>query len=219
MAFVRRRTPSTRPAPLPGYVWTAACAGVAAALLSPWPAPPAAQERPPAADRDAAAAWLAALPPEPAFVCGTPELVARQTWSGVTRLPFIRMADEDEEESPYGQPLWFDAQPRLIRADSTEGLAFDDVLIVGDIETVEFERWSSAAGEAVTETWTRTGTRTFSGNLVSVFNPTWDAAELWDAIGRRRRGFDSPFVYFGTLRIRKLVETDDETADDDGTRR
>ena len=217
MAFVRRRTPPTRPAPLPGYVWIAACAGVAAALLSPWPAPPAAQERPPAADRDAAAAWLAALPPEPAFVCGTPELVARQTWSGVTRLPFIRMADEDEEESPYGQPLWFDAQPRLIRADSTEGLAFDDVLIVGDIETVEFERWSSAAGEAVTETWTRTGTRTFSGNLVSVFNPTWDAAELWDAIGRRRRGFDSPFVYFGTLRIRKLVETDDETADDDGT--
>lgn len=214
MAFVRRRTPPTCPAPLPGYVWTAACAGVAAALLSPWPAPPAAQERPPAADRDAAAAWLATLPPEPAFVCGTPELVARQTWSGVTRLPFIRMADE-EEESPYGQPLWFDPQPRLIRADSDEGLAFEDVLIVGDLETVEFERWSSTAGEAVTETWTRTGTRTFGGNLVSAFNPTWTEADLWDAIGRRRRGFDSPFVYFGTIRIPKLVEMDDETTGDD----
>ena len=214
MTFARRRTATIRRGRLPTPMRIAACAGVAASLLSPWPARPAAQEGPPAADRDAAAAWLAGLPPEPAFVCGTPELVARQTWSGVTRLPVIRMADE-EEESPYGQPLWFDPQPRLIRADGTAGLAFRDVLIVGDIEAVEFERWSSAAGEAVTETWTRTGTRTFAGNLVSAFNPTWDETALWDSIGRRRRGFDSPFVYFGTLRIPKMVEADEETDDDE----
>ena len=213
MAVVRLRTTATRPGLPSAAARIVACAGVAAALLSPWPARPAAQDGPPAADRDAAAAWLAALPPEPAFVCGTPELVARQTWSGITRLPHVRMAD-DEEESPYGQPLWFDPQPRLIRADGTGGLAFRDLLVVGDIETVEFERWSSAAGEAVTETWTRTGTRTFSGNLVSAFNPTWEETELWDAIGRRRRGFDSPFVYFGTLRVRKLLEMDDEVAGD-----
>ncbi len=215
MAFARRRTTATRPALLSILARIAACAGVAAALVSPWPARPAAQEGPPATGRDAAAAWLGALPPEPAFVCGTPELVARQTWSGVTRLPHARRADDEEEELPHGQPLWFDPQPRLIRADSTEGLAFNNFLIVGDIETVEFERWSSAAGEAVTETWTRTGTRTFSGNLVTTFNPTWDQTALWDAIGRRRRGFDSPFVYFGTLRIPKLVEADEETDDDD----
>ena len=220
MAFARRRTTATPPVLPSAPVQIAVCAGVAAALISPWPVRPAAQEEPLAADRDAAAAWLAALPPEPAFVCGTPELVARQTWTGVTRLPHVRMADE-EEESPYGQPLWFDPQPRLIRADSTEGLAFNDFLIVGDIETVEFERWSSTAGEAVTETWTRTGTRTFTGQLISYFNPTWDETTLWDAIGRRRRGFDSPFVYFGTLKIPKLVETGEETAgdgeaDDDG---
>ena len=217
MTFVRLRTPSTRPALLPVSVRIAACAGVAATLLSPWPARPAAQEGPQAADHAAAAAWLANLPPEPAFVCGTPELVARQTWSGVTRLPLIRMADEEDEESPYGQPLWFDPQPRLIRADSTEGLAFNDFLIAGDIETVEFEYWSSAAGEAVTDTWTRTGTRTFRGQVVSTFNPTWSEAELWDAIGRRRRGFDSPQVYFGTLKIPKMVETDDENAGEEET--
>ena len=214
MAIGRHRTASTRPALRSAPVRIAACAGAAAVLMAPWPGQPAAHEEPPAADGTGAAAWLAALPPEPAFVCGTPELVARQTWSGVTRLPFIRMADE-EEEPPYGQPLWFDPQPRLIRADSTEGLAFDDVLIVGDIETVEFERWSSAAGDIVTETWTRTGMRTFAGQLVSSFNPTWSGAELWDAIGRRRRGFDSPFVHFGTLRIPKLVEADEETHDDE----
>lgn len=214
MTFARRRTATIRRGRLPTPMRIAACAGVAASLLSPWPARPAAQEGLSTADRDAAAAWLAGLPPEPAFVCGTPELVARQTWSGVTRLPVIRMAEE-EEESPYGQPLWFDPQPRLIRADSTAGLAFRDVLIVGDIEAVEFERWSSAAGEAVTETWTRTGTRTFAGNPVSAFNPTWDEMALWDSIGRRRRGFDSPFVYFGTLRIPKMVEADEETDDDE----
>ena len=214
MAPGRHRTASTRPALLSAPVRIAAFAGAAAVLIAPWPARPAAQDEPPAADGAGAAAWLAAFPPEPAFVCGTPELVARQTWSGVTRLPSIRMADE-EEESPYGQPLWFDPQPRLIRADSTGGLVFNDVLIVGDIETVEFERWSSAAGEAVTETWTRTATRTFAGNLVSAFNPTWDQTALWDAIGPRRRGFDSPFVYFGTLRIRKMVEADEETDDDE----
>ena len=214
MPAVRCRATSTRRAFPPAFVLVVACAGIAAALASPGTARPAAQEGPPAADRDAAAAWLAALPPEPAFVCGTPELVARQTWSGVTRLPPIRMADE-EEESPYGQPLWFDPRPRLIRADGTEGLAFREFLIVGDLETVDFERWSSAAGEALTETWTRTGTRTFLGQMVSAFDPTWDAAALWDAIGTRRRGFDSPFVYFGTLRIPMPVEMDDETTGDD----
>lgn len=214
MSVARHRMTSTRPTLLSVLVRTVACAGVAAALMPSWPARPAAQEGPSTAEREAAAAWLAARPPEPAFVCGTPELVARQTWLGVTRLPVIRMADEEMEESPYGQPLWFDPQPRLIRADNTEGLTFNDVLIVGDIETVEFERWSSAAGEAVTEIWTRTGTRSFSG-LVSAFNPTWDETELWDTIGRRRRGFDSPFVYFGTLKVPKLVETDDETMGDD----
>jgi hypothetical protein len=211
MPLVHRRAPSTR-ATLPVFARIAACVGVSAALLSPWPARPAAQEDPRAADRDAAAAWLAALPPEPAFVCGTPELVARQTWSGVTRLPFIRMATEDEEESPDGQPLWFYSRPRLIRADSTEGLAFRELLVVGDFETVEFERWSHAAGEAVTETWPRTGTRTFKGLLVSTFGPTWSDAELRDAIGPRRRGFDNPQVHFGTLKIPKMVEVDDEAA-------
>ena len=215
MALARRRTTATSPVFPWAPVRIAACAGVAVAMISPSPARPAAQEEIAAAVRDAAAAWLAALPPEPAFVCGTPELVARQTWSGVTRIPPFRMADAEEEESPDGRPLWFDPQPRLIRADSNEGLAFDDFLIAGDIEAVEFERWSSAAGEVVTETWTRTETRTFFGRLVTTFNPSWTGTELWDAIGRRRRGFDSPFVYFGTLKIPKPVEADNETEEDE----
>ena len=132
MPAVHRRATSTRRALPPAFVPVVACAGIAAALASPGTARPAEQNGTYTTDRDAASAWLAGLPDEPAFVCGTPELVARQTWSGVTRLPLVRMANEDEE-SPDGQPLWFDPQPRLIRADSTEGLAFRDFLIVGEL--------------------------------------------------------------------------------------
>ena len=116
----------------------------------------------------------------------------------------------NEDESSYGQPLWFDPQPRLIRADGTEGLAFENFLIGGDIETVYFRRWSRAAGEVVTETWTRTGTRTLQGRLVSVFNPTWAEWELWDTFIGRRRGFDKPLVDFGTIRIPSNGDPEDD---------
>lgn len=220
MTVVRRRTTSIRSALLSAPVRIAACAGIAAALLSPWPARPAAQGVTPTADRDAAAAWLAVRPPEPALVCGTPGLVAREGLSGFALRSTSLPAAEDQE-SPEGQPLWFDQQPRLIRADSKGGLTFEDFLIVGDFETVEFERWSSDAEGPLTETWPRTGTTAIRGRLVSVFNPGWNEAELWDAIGTRRRGFDSPVVYFGTLRIPKAVDpaatpdNDSDTDDED----
>jgi len=116
----------------------------------------------------------------------------------------------NEDESSYGQPLWFDPQPRLIRADGTEGLAFEDFLILGDIETVYFRRWSRAAGEVITETWTRTGTRNLQGRLISVFNPTWAESELWDTFIGRRRGFDKPLVDFGTIRIPSNTDPEDD---------
>ena len=213
-AAVRRRTASARKA-LPPALAYAAAAGVALALAGSGSSRPAAQDRTSSAAARAAAEWSAARPAEPALVCGTPELVARGARRGFSAPRHLRMADGDEdEESPYGQPLWFDPQPRLIRADSTEGLAFRDFFVVGDVETLEFERWSSAAGEPLIETWTRTETRTFRGRLVSIFNPAWNETELWDAIGEDRRGFDSPYVYFGALRIPKPRAADEAPAGD-----
>lgn len=213
-AAVRRRTAAARKA-LPPALAYAAAAGVALALAGSGAARPAAQDRTSSAAARAAAEWSAARPAEPALVCGTPELVARGARRGFSAPRHLRMADGDEdEESPYGQPLWFDPQPRLIRADSTEGLAFRDFFVVGDVETLEFERWSSAAGESLIETWTRTETRTFRGRLVSIFNPAWNETELWDAIGEDRRGFDSPYVYFGALRIPKRRAADETPAGD-----
>lgn len=221
-AAVRRRTAAARKALPPALAYAAATAA-AAALAGSGAARPAAQGRTPAA-AGPASEWIAgpasewaAGPAEPALVCGTPELVARQAGRGFPAPWHVRMADGDEdedEESPYGQPLWFDPQPRLIRADGTEGLEFRDFFVVGDVETLEFERWSNAAGEPLIETWTRTETRTFRGRLVSIFNPAWNETELWDAIGERRRGFDSPYVYFGALRIPKPRAADDASAGD-----
>ena len=202
MVFARRRTTEIRPV-LPWAPMRIAACAVALAVTAPNPVRPAAQDT--AAARDTTSAWLAAYPPEPAFICGSPALAARQMLRGAGPNPISLSADP---ESPDGQPLWFDQQPRLIRADS-EGLAFRDFLITGDIETLEFQRWSAASGESIAETWTRVTTRTHGGRLVSVFNPTWDEAELWDAIGPRRRGFDSPVVYFGTVRVPKGGDPDD----------
>lgn len=188
----------------------AACAGAAAALLLH--GAPAAQDRAPAAGGDPWPRWRAADPP---VACGTPELRARWMASGIDPPWRVRSAVEDPVPRD-GQPLWFDQQPRLIRADGAGGLEFRGLLVAGDVETLDFRRWSSAAGEAVVETWTRTATRTYAGRLVSAFDPVWDEAALWDTIGGRRRGFDSPVVHFGTLRVPKREDPEDATGEDAG---
>ena len=186
MTVVRLRTTATRPALPAAAERTAACTGVAVARKSPWPTRPTAQKGPPAADRDAAAAWLAALLPELAFVCGPPELVARQTWSGITKLPPVRMVDEGDA-SPYEQPLWFDPQPRLIRADSTEGPALNDLgpwrKLPCHVPSASPHRKRAALGAV--------------GNFISI-------TVLTDC-GRHRDG--------GTRAIPKAVETDETTVE------
>ncbi len=116
---------------------------------------------------------------------------------------------------PDGHPLRYRQRPQLLRADDPGGLAFDDFLVAGDVETLSLDRSSiSAEDHVVAETWTRTGTTAIDGRLVSIFNPAWSHAELWDSIGWRRRGFDQPRVYFGTLKIpRKSAGGDPEEED------
>ena len=223
MAFARRRTTSTRPALLSMPVRIAACAGIAAALLSPWPARPAAQEEPPAADGDAAAAWLAALPPEPAFVCGTPELVARQTWSGVTRLPVIRMADE-EEESPYGQPLWFDPQPRLIRADSTEVLAFNNFPIRGlGRDEFDYTDFFGSRGALRSVEFYRdarfTATWISNHEIGHQWADYWDWTEITDGIERKgwEPGGHTPLLFPGEVLLGAVLRPIRRVARADGS--
>ena len=101
-------------------------------------------------------------------------------------------------------PLWYDQNPRLIRADHTGGLSLDDFLVAGDVATLTFERPALSAVDndyVVRESWQRTSTTAIDGYLISVFNPSWDSAALWDSISWQRRGFDHPYVRFGNLLI------------------
>ena len=145
------------------------------------------------------------------MACGTPAIFARQVLSGFAPPGSIRWAAADAD-APDVQPLWFDQNPRLLHAEHAGGLALDNLLVLGDIETLSFEHWSASAGEVVEETWQRTRTTSIDGYLISVFDPSWDDAELWDTIGVRRRGFDLPYVYFGSVTV---PSTDDDDDDDD----
>ena len=124
----------------------------------------------------------------------TPALFARQL-----RSEFAPAGLADAETSD-GQPLWYDQNPRMLHAAHTGGLALDNLLVLGDIETLSFERWSDRSG-SVPETWHRISTTAVDERLISVFNPRWTAAELWDTVGARTRGFDAPYVNFGRLTV------------------
>ncbi len=138
------------------------------------------------------AAALAALAPAPA-----------DEGAGPSAGPYAAAAPLTAEPD-LPTPLWFDQNPRLIRADHAGGLSLDDFLVAGDVPTLTFDRLSLSAadsGYVVRETWQRTGTTAIGGHLISVFRPSWDNAALWDAIGWQRRGFDHPYVRLGWLLV------------------
>ena len=152
------------------------------------------------------------LPEGIAALCGTPTVIARQIRAGFAPLSLAslaRMADVDMG-LPDGSPLWFNQYPRLIRADDPGGLRFENFLVVGDIETLDFERWSVDAWDQVSETWTRTGTSAIDGHLVSRFDPSWTHAELWDSLAWALRGVDQPSAYWGTLTIPNTEDDEDD---------
>ena len=183
-------------------------AGVAAALSLLAASPPAAQNPPESSARYAPLALSPAVAAPP-LACGTPTLFARQVLSGFAPPDTVRQVDDPDAAD--GQPLWFDQNPRLLRADHTGGLALDNFFVLGDVETLSFKRRSYySTDDDVIETWERHTTTAIDGRLVSIFNPTWDDAELWDTIGPQRRGFDRPRVYFGELTIPTPPSDDEE---------
>ena len=170
--------------------------GVAATLAALAPPPAAQVAEPPSAPYAA----LAARPVvgQTPLVGGAPALLERQ------RLPGFASASAMPQmaELPLPAPLWYDQNPRLIRADDAGGLSLDDFLVAGDVAELTFERLSSTAEDFfVRETWQRSTTTAIDGHLISVFNPSWGGAALWEAIGWQQRGFDRPYVQLGTLLI------------------
>ena len=152
----------------------------------------------------------------PPPICGNPALINRQMRSGFAP-PSLSLAMA-EDGAAHG-PLWYDQNPRLLRADHAGGLAFDDFLVAGDVATLTFQRPSlSAENYVVQETWQRIGTTDIDGYLISVFNPSWDSAALWDSIGWQRRGFDHPYVQLGTLLVPRPSDATDAAGDGEAER-
>ncbi|HEY7286407.1 MAG TPA: hypothetical protein VH497_13240 [Vicinamibacterales bacterium] len=98
-----------------------------------------------------------------------------------------------------GESFTFDQDPPLIAADYTGAITLRRFSVVGDFPTIEFRREDPDVLEGRSETWTRLTSRAVNGQLVSVFEPSWDAAELARSLTRRRIGFDIPFIYWGAV--------------------
>lgn len=138
----------------------------------------------------------------PSSTCGTPDHAALGARDGRAHgLHAFADIRQDADGLPDGTPLWYRQIPPLLHVDQlSEGLAFDDFVVLGDQETLELKRWSSSEDDHVTETWPRVGTRDISGRTVSVFNPRWDEAALRDSvIWGTPRGFDRPLFEFGKM--------------------
>src|SRR5437870_4672085 len=131
-----------------------------------------------------------APPPTPS--CGT---AARWELNGRVR------ADALPNGLADGEPLTFDQDPPLLLAGSSSTLTFRNFSVVGDYPSVTFLRTARDAPDGVGEKWDRVSTRKVSGQIVSVFEPTWTATDIDQVFAARRYGFDQPFEYWGAFNL------------------
>ena len=131
-----------------------------------------------------------APPPTPS--CGT---AARWELNGRVR------ADALPNGLADGEPLTFDQDPPLLLAGSSSTLTFRNFSVVGDYPSVTFLRTARDAPDGVGEKWDRVSTRKVSGQIVSVFEPTWRATDIDQVFAARRYGFDQPFAYWGAFNL------------------
>ena len=134
--------------------------------------------------------------------CATPLDPAPWTSIAFAADPTRATVAGDIEPLPDGRPLRADQFPRFLRPTHEGTFGFENFLVLGDHPTVTFERVDAdAADNHTAETWTRIGTDSVSGRLVSVFNPTWDAGVLQETLRRYPWGVDTPSLYWGRLAV------------------
>ena len=102
---------------------------------------------------------------------------------------------------PDGEPFLFDQDPPIMFADYDGPLTLHNFSVVGDYASVDFVRYSIEFPNGRTETWQRQTSRSVDGQLVSVFEPTWNSRDLDAAFTYRRFGFDRPLLYWGAFQI------------------
>ena len=120
--------------------------------------------------------------------CGTPAAHALRTQMAVGE----PMAD--------GEPLRADQFPRFLTPTHAGEFGLDGVTVLGDQETVTFERYDPSQTPSISvETWRRTGTSAVGGRLISIFRPVWPAEMLHVALAGQRWGVDRPYLLWGHI--------------------
>ena len=152
------------------------------------------------AERLAPLALLPEPPPALGARCATPPIPMPLAAAPFAGDPARANVAGDMEPLADGRPLRADQFPRFLLPTHVGSFGFTNFLVLGDHATVTFERVDAdAADQHTAETWTRTGTTAVAGHLVSVFNPTWDAAMLRETLRRYAWGVDTPRLYWGRL--------------------
>ncbi len=122
----------------------------------------------------------------PRPICGTPHAIDQQF--GI--LPIVPLED--------GQGLDFLQEPRILNADYTGKVTVRNLRVVGDYPTITFRRLTGGENALyVNETWTRTGTQTINGRIISRFTKSWPAGALRKVLRLQHYGYDKPDIFFG----------------------
>ena len=121
---------------------------------------------------------------EPPLICGTVD--------GATA-PAMRFRPRRVLQD--NTPLWFDQEPVLLTADYQGVITLRNVLVTGDVESVQFK---PSGGDAI-ETWARVGISQIGNRSASVFSPSWSQNQLASAFKAQEVGFDTPYLYWGEV--------------------
>jgi len=121
---------------------------------------------------------------EPTQVCGTTD----ETTEARQRLRPLSVLPDDT-------PLWFDQDPTLLTADYHGVITLRNLLVTGDIESIQFK----PIGNGPPETWTRSGVTQIGTRVISVFSPSWTQQQLTPVFEGQEFGFDNPYLYWGEV--------------------
>ena len=123
------------------------------------------------------------------FVCGTRRPGAEQARAAAA----VSMGN--------GEPVSFIQVPPILLPRYAGEVRFRQFLVLGDFEHVQFRRRDPDNADGVLETWSRIGTLTPGGRIVSVFEPSWPNDVFVRLLRRELRGFDAPGIYWGAYLV------------------
>lgn len=131
-------------------------------------------------------AWLSPPPAEQALRCGTAD--ERVQSLGIRPRAYV----------PDGRVASWVQDPAILTTDYDGTVILRDFEVLGDVATARFVPWvDPSISQPEIETWTRVGTRTVGGRLVSLFNPSWSGVDVAKFFRSNRWGWDDGGIYWG----------------------